>query len=182
VSHESARKRLATKSIPAGDGGCIEWQGHRSPSGYGVMGFLGKVHRAHRVSYTVNVGPIPDGMCVCHSCDNRACVNPAHLFLGTHAENMADMASKKRSNNSAAVASRLMSEKRPRGERHGMSKYNDETILSIRRLRHDGWKLKEIAARFDMPWQTVQGICVGHLWAHLPGAVPKKFTYTRKAA
>lgn len=72
---------------------CWEWTGYRNNRGYG------KIDRAyaHRTSYEVHVGPIPDGMEVMHSCDNPPCINPRHLSLGTHLDNMRDMARKGRS-------------------------------------------------------------------------------------
>jgi hypothetical protein len=64
--------------------------------GYGVIRYAGRVQKAHRVSYTLNNSPIPDGMMVCHSCDNPSCVRPDHLFLGTQQDNMDDRMAKGR--------------------------------------------------------------------------------------
>ena len=79
---------------------CWSWRGAHSDRGYTQIWQRGKVHRAHRVAYQLFVGPIPAGKCVCHFCDNPGCVNPSHLFLASHSQNMKDCALKRRHNNS----------------------------------------------------------------------------------
>ena len=90
------RRSLAERFWPRvrkGDG-CWEWQGHRSSHGYGKIGCGGKDIGTHRVAWELAHGPIPAGMHVCHRCDNPPCVRPDHLFLGTHSDNMRDLAEK----------------------------------------------------------------------------------------
>jgi hypothetical protein len=75
---------------------CIEHPGHRNANGYGQQWWRGQMRLAHRVAWEKANGPIPDGMCVLHRCDNPPCVNVAHLWLGTRADNNADMRAKGR--------------------------------------------------------------------------------------
>ena len=75
---------------------CWMWQGYKNNYGYGLIGTTGKKTQAHRYSYTLAYGPIPDGLWVLHHCDQPACVRPDHLFLGTTQDNTADMIAKKR--------------------------------------------------------------------------------------
>jgi hypothetical protein len=89
--------RLWEKVQKEPNGGCWLWTGGTTNGGYGVIGVgRGRLHRAHRISWEIANGPIPDGLKVLHRCDNPPCVNPAHLFLGTQVDNMRDCAAKGR--------------------------------------------------------------------------------------
>ena len=129
------------------DNGCWVWKGAVSNSGYGLCGSeQKKTASAHRVSYEAFNGKIPEGMVVAHTCDNRLCVNPAHLWLATHAENSADMVTKKRS---------------ARGEKCGKSKLNEEQIQFIRESKLSQRKL---GAMFNVSHANIGYIKRGATW------------------
>ena len=88
------RKKLKDRVVVL-DSGCWQWQ-LALRNTYGVMKYSGKNESAHRLSYLAFRGKIPDGLLVCHTCDNPACINPKHLFLGTHSDNMQDCSKKGR--------------------------------------------------------------------------------------
>jgi len=97
VDPAAALEQFLTKCIPEPNTGCWIWEKSLAKSGYGQTFVAGKVGTAHRASYILHKKTsIPDGLCVLHRCDNRWCVNPEHLFLGTHKDNADDMVSKGR--------------------------------------------------------------------------------------
>lgn len=140
------------------NGGCWLWSGSTGSCGYGALKVGGATIRAHRVSYALHNGPIPagdgyHGTCVLHRCDVRACVNPAHLFLGTQGENSADMARKGR-----AVANVMP------GEQHPRAKLTPQIVLAIRRGTENQ---REVAARYGVHQVTVSKIRLGKVWTHI---------------
>lgn len=154
--------------------GCVLWQGAKSDKGYGRVFFKGRRILAHRAAFAVHFGPIPPGLSVCHRCDNPLCINPHHLFLGTHAENMADMARKGRANTAPAIAAQRP-ELLPRGEHVHNAVLTEGIVHRMRNLKRMGFTHKEVAAAFSVNWITARDAITGSTWAHVPDPVPRKF-------
>ena len=95
-AYSNDKERITLNATRGDSDGCWEWVRATNKGGYGIMAFGGKSELSHRVSYRLFKGKIPDGLCVCHSCDNRKCVNPEHLWLGSLQENIQDRQDKKR--------------------------------------------------------------------------------------
>jgi len=125
-----------------------------------------KVGKAHRISYELNVGPIPDGLNVLHHCDNPPCVNPAHLWVGTHADNVADKVAKGRQRWGMSGYGR-------HGETHPTAKLTEEQAVEARALYGAGVSQAEIAGRFGVSQPTIFGLVSGRTWKHLGPPISK---------
>ena len=133
---------------------CWLWTGHKGSRGYGRFGTAGGKILAHRYSYQIHNGPIPEGLDVCHTCDVPACVNPDHLWAGTKTDNMQDMIAKGRKVSCA-------------GERHGCHKLKAPQVLEIRRLASTGVHQRVIAKMFNIQQGNVSFIVRGETWKNL---------------
>ena len=123
------------------------WSGYRNDGGYGVWnGDL-----VHRLAYEMFIGSLPDDANVCHTCDNPPCVNPAHLWIGTHADNQADKAAKGR------AAPNL-------GATNPMAKLSDD---DVRVIKYGGMTGVEAARTYNVSAQTVCDIRKGRRWTHV---------------
>lgn len=136
------------------DTGCWEWLGRKSPKGYGVFKVDNINTPTHRFSYMIHFGDIPKGTYICHKCDNRSCVNPNHLFLGTQFDNMQDMVRKGRNADTKGVNN-------PR------AKLSELDVLEIRRLNSNGIKPSILVRMFRTPMSTIVNITSNHTWKHL---------------
>jgi hypothetical protein len=148
-------ERFWSKVRPGVDDACWLWSASLNPDGYGQFrqSRLGTV-TAHRFSWQVHYGPIPDGMCVCHKCDVPACVRPDHLFLGTVADNMRDRDRKHR-----RIA--------PCGEIHARAKLTAERIDEARRCVADGETRASVAKRMGVGPTAISRALLGRSWKHL---------------
>jgi len=150
---KSEEDRFSEKYIVNTESQCWEWQGCINKKGYGTFWRKGsKV--AHRVSYILYKGGIPDGMHVCHSCDNRKCVNPDHLWLGTNYDNVKDRHEKGRSSSC-------------RGENCHLSKLNWEDVNRIRGLYEEGFNLASLGKMFNVSYQNIGHIVRRETWNHV---------------
>ena len=133
---------------------CWEWTRCLSNKGYAVFNVKNKMILVHRFMYEKFKNKISNKMSVCHSCDNPKCVNPEHLFLGTHKENIIDCIKKGR-------------DKKARGERQRKCSISEKTAIEIKTKFKEGKTIKEIYHLFDCSYQTVWNICKNRSWKYL---------------
>lgn len=144
-------KRFWTQ-VRMASSGCLEWQGNRLAAGYGRIHLNGVMARAHRVAWQLCRGAIPEGLCVLHECDNPPCVNPVHLFLGTHADNAADRDRKGR---------------QAKGERQGLAKLTCEKVKRIRQLLYAGHSQRSLGREFQVSNYVIFAIKHRKTWRWL---------------
>lgn len=132
---------------------CWEWRGYRNAKGYGVMaGDNEKNIKAHRASWIIAHGDIQNGLCVLHKCDNPACVNPAHLFLGTLADNDRDCRRKGRNT---------------RGEINPKAKLNPKIVHEIRSDENSHTTTAALAQRYGISASVVSRVRRKLAWKHI---------------
>lgn len=146
------RSRMKAKT-QVGDGldACWLWQGRPKGGGYGSIYFEGVNWAAHRLAWVLAVGELPQGKVVCHRCDNRLCVNPAHLWLGDPKDNMVDRNAKGR---------------QARGERAGRAKLSNEVVMRLRTASPA--EVRGIRRNLNVTRQVVLAAITGRSWKHLP--------------
>ena len=167
-SNPDAERLLAKALIGLGDG-CWLWNGSRSQDGYGTFYFRKKTWKAHRVSYTIFCGEIPDGLCVCHHCDNPPCINPSHLFLGHASANMKDMVRKGRCKSIiTSEQNHFKSGSAPNGEKASGHKLSEADAKSIIERAAIGHLTSEIMSDYQVERSTIQRILRGETWSYLP--------------
>lgn len=148
--------------------GCWEWHGSRLRNGYGRATVVGDRLLAHRVAMWMSTREMPSrDLLVCHRCDNRRCVRPDHLFLGTPADNSADMAAKRRGANGDRNGARLYPERVPSGERHSQAKLTAAQVIEMRELRAGGAKTRDLMERYGVSEMTVLSIVSRRSWKHI---------------
>ena len=136
--------------------GCWMFTGSWDGFGYGEMRCDGVRMRAHVASYKIHKGTIPEGMYVCHECDNPWCVNPEHLFLGTLSDNIKDMWAKGRG---------VLQD--TKGELNGCAKLNSDDVLEIRKLADEGYSLADLGHLFNVHLSTAWKIVHRKTWRHI---------------
>lgn len=132
---------------------CWPWKQSTNNHGYGQYWQGGKLTLAHRVAWQLTSGPIPAGLMVCHRCDNRACCNPAHLFVGTDQDNVQDMLAK-----GGAVGAPVF------GEANGAAKLTDDQVQDIRHRLQLRQSQASIARLYGVDQTTVSRINLGRCW------------------
>ncbi len=149
---ESDKLRFWAKVDVRGEDECWEWVASKNSDGYGTFGIQGKTCSPHRIAWVLASGEIPYGMRVCHHCDNRACANRNHLFLGTQKQNIRDAASKYRMS---------------RGENHYRSNLEESDILAIRKRFLEGESHVSISKDFGISQRQASRIANKKQWRHV---------------
>jgi hypothetical protein len=131
---------------------CWNWTGTINKFGYGIITHKYYLYFVHRLAYVKHFGSVPENMFVLHKCDNRKCINPEHLFIGTNRDNVDDMLNK---------------ERQPRGETKHNSILLERDILLIRKMKQEGETLKDISKYFNVSEGAIYDVIARRTWKHI---------------
>jgi hypothetical protein len=162
-AHLTLEQLVRNHTPIAQDHECWNWTGAKLKTRYGVLTHKRKQYKAHRAMYTLTKGEIPNGMFVCHSCDNPSCVNPKHLWLGTPLDNMLDKVAKNRHSRGESHADAVKSSLKfragiLRGENHSQSKLSDSNRIDILKKLRFGLTQDKIAKEYNVTQGTISHI------------------------
>lgn len=159
-------ERFFVKIAKTADG-CWNWTGSLTWDGYGRINHRKKTYLAHRLSYELHNGPIPSGMLICHTCDNRKCVNPRHLFAGTPKDNLHDASVKGRVVSGDNHHFRVHPETAPMGTRNAHAKLTEESVSQIKKRLLENETSASLAMEFGVTNGTIYFIKTGQTWKHV---------------
>lgn len=142
---------------------CWPWLGATGKAGHGRTLWQDRHHSAHRVAYELTYGPVPDGLQVCHRCDNAPCCNPQHLYLDTPAGNNADMWARGRGRSGPQIDPSCL----PRGERHPNAKLTTAAVLRIRVQAAAGVRHRDLADTYGVSNGAIGAVVSRRLWRHV---------------